>query len=514
MRETLETPASGRLRYGGLFAGALTAIVFLLLPLPEGLDERGRAVMATTALMAIWWMTEALPIPVTALLPLILFPLFDVMSMPEVAIPYGHHLVFLFLGGFVLALAVERSGLHRRIAIRIILIVGERPSRLVLGFMLATAALSMWISNTATVMLMLPIALAVIEHVRSSCADDADPVRGKGNFAIALLLGIAYAASIGGVATLIGTPPNIVLAGVLAKLYPEAPDISFVRWMMFGVPVAALFLPLAWLLLVHVLPGSRIGNARGAAGARLSTQTCIALPGLMSRDERLVLLVFLLTAAGWMFRVPLDLGFTTLPGLTMLFPRIGDSTVAMISAVLLFLLPGQRGGAILTWKEVRHGLPWGILLLFGGGFALAEGMRDSGVTLWLGNLFTGAEGLPLWLLLLLICGIFTFTTELTSNTATAAILLPVLASTAVSFGYHPLMFMVPAAFSASFAFMLPVATPPNAIVFSSSMVSIRQMAATGLLLNLIGVLLITVMMLLLGVEVFGIDNNVLPVWAR
>ncbi len=504
---SLQTPAW--LRIAGLLGGAAAALLLMLLPAPEGLSGAGQAVLATAALMAVWWITEALPIPVTALLPLVLFPVLNVMPMAATAAPYGHHLVFLFLGGFVLALAVERSGLHRRIALRVILIIGEGPSRLVFGFMLATAVLSMWISNTATVMLMLPIALAVIDQMRAG-----GDTRAGSPFAVALLLGLAYSASIGGVATLIGTPPNIVLAGVLAKLYPGAPEIGFVEWMMFGVPVAAIFLPVSWFLLVRVLPASRIAEGSGTASGTAALRESLRQLGRMKRSERMVLVVFVLTAAGWVFRTPLEIGVVQLPGLTMLFPNVTDATVAMAAALVLFLLPGSDGGALFSWNEIQRGIPWGILLLFGGGFALAEGMRESGVTLYLGSWLTGLEGLPLWVTILLICTLLTFLTELTSNTATATILLPVLGSAAVTLGYNPLLFMVPAALNASFAFMLPVATPPNAIIFSSSFISIRQMAATGFLLNLVGVLLVTGMMLLLGLEVFSIDPAMLPAWVR
>ncbi len=508
MAESQNLKAPGWLRLAGLFGGAAAAILLMALPVPEGLSGSGQTVLAVAAVMSIWWITEALPIPVTALLPLVLFPLLGVMSMASTAAPYGHHLVFLFLGGFVLALGVERSGLHRRIALHVILIVGEGTSRLVFGFMLATALLSMWISNTATVMLMLPIALAVITQVRGQQSE------GSSAFALALLLGLAYAASIGGVATLIGTPPNIVLAGVFSKLYPHAPGIGFVEWMMFGLPVAAVFLPLSWFLLVRVLPATRLGKESGNAAGRPALRQALTELGPMKSSEKKVLTVFLLTAACWVFRSPLAVGPVHIPGLTMIFPEIQDATIAMAAALVLFLLPGEEKGSLFTWPQIQSGIPWGILLLFGGGFALAEGMLQSGVTVYLGNSLLGLKGLPLWLTILLICTLLTFLTELTSNTATATILLPVLASAAVTLGYNPLLFMVPAALNASFAFMLPVATPPNAIVFSSSFISIRQMATTGLLLNIVGVILVTGMMLLLGIEVFAIDPMTLPTWVH
>lgn len=497
------------LRRTGLGGGAAAAVLLLLIPTPDGLSAAGQAVLSVAAVMAVWWITEALPIPVTSLLPLVLFPLLGVLPMAASAAAYADQLVFLFLGGFIIALGVERSGMHRRIALRIILIMGEGPSRIVLGFMIATAALSMWMSNTATVLLMLPIALAVIDQVHGRMPEQKGP-----QFAVALMLGLAYAASIGGVATLIGTPPNIVLAGVLTKLYPDAPPIGFVQWMTFGLPVAAVFLPVCWLLLVRVLPATRLGTSTRSSEGRAALRQSLRSLGPMRREEWLVFTVFLLTAAGWIFRTPVHIGGVHLPGLTLLLPGITDATVAMTAALLLFLLPGREGGSLLTWPEVQKSIPWGVLLLFGGGFALAEGMRQSGVMLYFGRWLTGMQGLPLWVDILLVCTVLTFLTELTSNTATAMILLPVLASAAVTLVFNPLLFMVPAALNASFAFMLPVATPPNAIVYASSFITIRQMATTGLFLNIIGVLLVTGMMLLIGMDIFSIDPGALPSWTR
>lgn len=511
---TIETPPW--LRRTGLIAGPAAAITLMLLPAPTGLSSAGQAVLATALVMATWWITEALPIPVTSLLPLVLFPLLGVLPMAEASAPYAHPLVFLFLGGFIIALAVERSGLHRRIALRAILIVGQGPSHLVLGFMLATAGISMWVSNTATVLLMLPIAFAVIERVREQ--DASDNTR---RFAVAMMLGLAYAASIGGTVTLIGTPPNIMLAGMFSKLYPAAASIAFLQWMLFALPVAALMLPLAWLLLVRVLPFSRLDRshrpaaARAAGeGSRAAVREALVALGPMARGETIVLLIFLCTAAAWIFRVPLDLGGFRIPGLTSLLPALDDGMIAMIAAVLLFVIPGDTGKKLLEWEGIERRIPWGVLLLFGGGFALAEGMRQSGVTLYLGGWLGGLEGLPLWVTMLLVCTLLTFLTEVTSNTATASILLPVLASAAVSLGYHPLLFMVPAALNTSFAFMLPVATPPNAIVFSTGHVGIRQMALSGLALNVLGIAIVTGLMYLVGMQVFGIDPMVLPSWAE
>ena len=375
--------------------------------------------------------------------------------------------------------------------------------------MLATAFLSMWISNTATVMLMLPIALAVIEQMRPP-----DDRQGYTRFTVALLLGVAYAASVGGTATLIGTPPNIVLAGVFAQLYPDAPPIGFVQWMFLGIPIAAIFLPLIWLLLVRILPATRLQKVSTKGGGRAMVQANARELGPMSRMEWSVLIVFLLTALAWIFRVPLDLGVVRIPGLTDILPDITDTSIAIAAAVLLFLLPQGDGTRLFAWQDIQRGIPWGILLLFGGGFALAEGMKESGVTLYFGELLTSIDTLPVWAMLILTCALLTFLTELTSNTATASILIPVMAAASVSLGQHPLLLMLPAALNASFAFMLPVATPPNAIVFSSPWIDIRTMAKTGIVLNVAGIFIVTALMYLLGLAVFDITLGSVPHWAQ
>jgi len=496
------------LRRSGLLLGLAGFAFILIAPLPEGLGHDGRSVLACAALMAVWWMTEALPIPLTSLLPVLLFPLLGIMPMQQATSPYADQLVFLFLGGFIMALAVERSALHRRIALTVIDAVGSGPRALVLGFMIATAGLSMWISNTAAVMLMLPIATAVIDHRRRD-----DPNIAQTRFPVALLLGVAYAASIGGVGTLIGTPPNIVLAGVLRKLYPEAPAIGFLQWMLFGLPLVFIFLPVCWFLLVRVLPFTRITRTNVETNSNALREERDAL-GSMTMHERTALGVFISTGTAWVFRAPMELGVVRIPGITDLLPWVSDATIAIAAAFALFLLSSGMKSSLLRWKDVQHGIPWGILLLFGGGFALAEGMRSTGVTLFLGAWITHLDTLPLILLIVSVCLLLTFLTEITSNTATANILLPLLSAAAVTLGQHPLLLALPAALSASFAFMLPVATPPNAIVFASSYIGIRQMAGTGLVLNLLGVVLVSMTMYALGLVVFDITLDVTPAWVR
>jgi len=504
------TRANNKYRLTGLFTGLAAFVLVLLWPEGEQFGGVAKATTAVSLLMALWWLTEAIPIPVTSLLPLVLFPLLGIATVQDAASPYSNHLVYLFLGGFILALGIERVNLHKRIALRIISITGSSPIRLVLGFMIASAFLSMWISNTATTLMMLPVALAVIRELASVKSPDGTENQDKtiiDNFGMSLLLGIAYAASIGGTGTLIGTPPNIVLAGLLRNLYPELPEIGFFRWMIFTVPVILIFLPVAWFLLVKIIPRQplhRLALRKEFTDDLINRE--LKKLGPVSVAERRMIFVFLLTTIGWTFRAPLEMGFLRVPGVTDLLPGIADSTIAMLAGISLFVIPSgtEAGRYIMDWDTVRKGIPWGILLLFGGGFSLAEGLSSSGVTLLLGEALASLRDVPVPLMIVLVCALLTFVTELTSNTATSTILIPVVGAAAVSLGQNPMLFMIPATLSASYAFMLPVATPPNAIVFSIGWFSIRQMARAGFLLNLTGILLITLMMYLVGLPVFSL----------
>lgn len=433
--------------------------------------------------MAIWWMTEAIPIPATALLPLALFPTLGVLDMADAASPYANELIFLFMGGFVIALAMERWGLHRRIALSIMAFVGTGPKRLILGFMIATGFLSMWISNTATAAMMLPIALAVAEVFRPK---ELDPEQEPFNFGIALMLGIAYSASIGGVATLIGTPPNAVFAAAASELLDV--QIGFVQWMGVGLPVALVFLPLAWVLLVEVLhpPGQIAGDA-----AAVIHEERAGL-GRMSRGEKMVGAVFALAALSWILRSPKTFGAVTIPGIQTIAPGVTDATIAMMAAVVLFLLPvnWKEGEFAMNWRTARK-MPWGVLLLFGGGLSLARAMDQTGLAEWIGA-GVGALGmLPTAAILCLVAALFVFLTEVTSNTATATMAMPVMVGVGEALGFPELTLMATAALSASMAFMLPVATPPNAIVFGSDYLNIPRMARAGIWMNLIAIALIT-----------------------
>jgi len=497
----------------------LSAAVFLA-PALSGMPRLARSTLATAVLMASWWMTVAIPIPATSLLPLVLFPVLGVLTSGETAANYASEVIFLFMGGFILALGIQRWGLHRRIALHIVRVFGTNPSRMVLGFMVATAFLSMWISNTATSLMMLPIALAIVSSLREI---EGGPVKG---FAPALLLGIAYSASIGGLATPIGTPPNISFLRIVEILFPDAPTISFGSWFFAFLPLVMVFLPIAWIVLVRLF-GLRAPSASLTAGREVIAEEIRSL-GRMSGAERRMLWIFVITALLWISRGDLDLGAFRVPGwaslVETLFPgrfsagHLHDATVAMTMALLTFLIPGNRQAdgrrpALMDW-ETAVKLPWGILLLFGGGFALAVAFKESGLAEYLAASFARhVEGLSPVLLVAATCLLLTFLTEVTSNTATTEVLLPVLAGTATVMGVHPLLLMLPATLSASCAFMLPIATPPNAIVFSSGEVEMRDMVRAGLILNLVGVLVITTLFFLVSSRLLGLDLSTIPLWA-
>lgn len=458
----------------GFISGASVFFIVWLMPTPDGMTVQSQAMAAIAALMASWWISEAIPIPATALLPVVLYPLFDIMDTGTVTRSYAHHLVFLFLGGFLIALSMQRWDLHRRIAMHIVNRVGTSESRLVLGFMLATAFLSMWISNTATAMLMVTIGIAVLYQI-----DHTDTLTTKhSGFDTALMLGIAYSASIGGVATLIGTPPNAILAGVAETTLGL--QIGFTSWMIFALPLSLIMLLLTWLYLTRF--AYQLGQKHSEETASLIRAELVGL-GLMTSAEKRVALVFLSVAVLWIVR-----GLVDIP----LLQRVNDSSIAVAAAILLFILPsgGTNKQALLDWDTAQK-LPWDILLLFGGGFALASGFSETGLTHYLANQLGGLSGLPGWLVIGTVCLLVIFLTEVTSNTATASLLLPFMAVLGEATGLQPLMLMVAAALSASFAFMLPVATPPNAIVFASRCLSIPQMARAGLWLNILGMLLIS-----------------------
>jgi len=482
----------------GFWLGIILFWLMYLIPTPEGMSITAQKTASVTLLMVCWWISEAIPIPVTALVPLAAFPLFGILNSKAAAAPYANHNVFLFLGGFCLAIAMRRWNLHRRIALSIIKAIGGNPRQLVLGFMVATAFLSMWISNTATTMMMLPIGLAIVHHAHGNGLKHS-------NFGTALMLSIAYSASIGGIGTLIGTPPNIVLAGQVKILFPSTPEIGFFQWMQVGIPLVVVFLPLVWWYLTFLMFPLKQQPTEQSTGIIAQE---IAKLGKMKKEESIVLAVFVLTCLAWMFRKNITVDSLTIPGWSNLLgieTFVHDSTVAITAALILFMIPVNLSERkyLLDWKSARE-IPWGILLLFGGGFSLAKGFEISGLSQWIGEGIQGFSAFPVIVMIVVICMVVTFLTEITSNTATATMILPVLAAMAVSIHVNPFLLMLPATISASCAFMTPVATPPNAIVFSSGQIPIRIMAKAGFFLNLIGVVLVTLLIYFIAAAAFGI----------
>ncbi len=498
-REPPPSSAPARGRVIALLVGAALFAVMLALPPPGGLSVAGWHVAAVAVVMALWWLTEALPVAATALLPLVLMPLLGIMPVKAVSAHYANPLIFLFMGGFMIALALERWNLHRRIALRVLKAFGTRPAMLVAGFMLATASLSMWISNTATTVMMVPIALSVLALLKDRKVARMEAGDAK-NFQVALMLGIAYAASIGGVGTLIGTPPNALLAAYMSETYGRT--IGFAQWMAFGMPVVAVMLPAAWWLLTRrVYPLGR--KPIPGAGAVISDE--LRAMGAMSGPERRVAAVFIAAAALWVLRTPIT---SVLPGLAL-----SDAGIAVAAAVLLFALPsgaksagaaadgGRAGTPLMDWETALK-LPWGVLILFGGGLALAAAIQKSGLAGWIGGALGGGAGWPPILVIGTVAVLIVFLTEITSNTATTAVFLPVVAAVAPP-GMDPLLLTATVALSASCAFMMPVATPPNAIVFGTGHLRIGQMARAGLWLNLMVIVIISIVVTSLAPVIFG-----------
>jgi len=513
-----ETRQSATPIKGAAWKLALGPVAAALVLWIEPGDSASVARMAAIAVwMALWWSFEAVPIPVTALLPLVLIPAAGIQSMVELSPVYARSTVFLFLGGFLLAIGLSQSGVHRRIALTIVGLVGGTPRRVILGFMLASAILSMWISNTATVMVLLPIVLSVIESSRPEEGTEPgeDGQRRSRQFAIALLLGIAYAADIGGMATLVGTPPNLVFAQQLTELFPDAPEPSFAEWMTLGLPMSILFLGCGWLLLVFVVFRDLGGHLFGSNEAIHAMRRDL---GALRRDEVWSSAIFGATALLWITRKGFDFGAVSIPGWQALpfvpTGMIDDATVAIAMAILLFCLPSKdrSGERLLEWRMAKE-VPWGMLLLFGGGFALAEGFGASGLSTWVAGHFEALRGAPPLVIISVVCIVLTFLTELTSNTATTQMVLPILASAAVALEMDPRALMIPATLSASCAFMMPVASPTQAVVFGSGLVPIRSMMRVGFWFNLLGVILVVVFFALFAGPILGIDPGTLPDWA-
>ena len=458
----------------GLISGPLAFILILFFFQPEGLNPRANAVLASTAWIAIWWITEAIPIAVTALLPIILFPITGGLGLSETTASFGHKYVFLYIGGFIIAIAIQKWNLHKRIALNIINLIGTNVVNIILGFMMATAFMSMWISNTATAVMMLPIAIAIVTQLK----DDPNTIE-KENliFGKALMLGIAYSASIGGLSTLIGTPPNLVLAGVVEETFGY--EITFAQWFQFGFPISSVLLFICWKYLTSF--AFKFKQKKFPGGREEISKQLKAL-GQISYEEKLVGLVFGLTALAWVSRSFL---------LQSIIPSIDDTIIAMIGAIIIFLIPTKnKERRLINWEEAVK-LPWGILLLFGGGMALAAGFKDSGLALWIGSQMTLLDGISLFLLVIILITAVNFLTEITSNLATTAMLLPILYPMAITIDVHPFILMVSATVAATCAFMLPVATPPNAVVFGSGYLRIPDMVRVGVWMNIVSIIILT-----------------------
>ncbi len=477
-----------KLKRIGLYLGPSLFLLMMLVPKPDSLSEAAWFAAATASWMAIWWMTEAVSVAVTALLPILMFPLLGISSIKETTASYAHPIIYLFLGGFMVALAAEKWNLHKRIALTILLSAGSNGRSLIAGFMISGALLSMWVTNTATTMMLLPIALAIIAVVNETTEDISEADRH--NFQIALLLSIAYAATIGGMATLIGTPPNALLAAFMEENYQV--QIGFGRWMAVGLPLTCVMLPLSWLVLTRLIFPFEIHTT---PETRKTLKTIRGNLGPLSAEEKSVSIVFVIMALSWIFR-PL---LAELPGLSAL----SDQGIAIAAAIVLFVIPtSKKGEFVMDWETALR-LPWGILILFGGGLALAAAVSDTGLAQAIGQQLAGIGALNIALLVIAVATLIIFLTELTSNLATTATFLPVVATIAAQAGQDPLLLAVPAALAASCAFMLPVATPPNAIVYGSGKITIPQMSRAGLALNLLGVMLVSLLSLFLVPLVLG-----------
>jgi sodium-dependent dicarboxylate transporter 2/3/5 len=473
------------------------AALLMLVPVSGDFTANVRFTAAVGLLMALLWLTEAVPMGLTALVPLVAFPLAGVSTAEKIAAPYANPAVFLFLGGFLVSATFERWGLHKRLAFSALRRVGTEPRRIVFAVILVTAVLSMWISNTATTLMMTPIAVAILGGLGARNSDTDSP---EARTAEATLLGVAYAASLGGIGTPIGTPTNLVFFGAARELFPHAPTISFAQWMIFGVAYLIVLVPVCWLIVVK--------TARVPKGAAIPLeQLGIAKPGPMSRAEKMTLLLCATTALLWIFRADISLGVATIPGWANLFPNakmINDATVAVLMAIVAFLLPAGGGKRLLEWEEFKR-IPWDVLILFGGGFALADALEASGFSKWAGARLSFVGNWAPVLMIATICVVVTLLSEVASNVATATAMMPIAAALATSIGVHPYFLMIPAVLAASSGFMLPVATAPNTIVYATGFIRVKAMARSGILLDIAAAIVITALIFLVVPWATGID---------
>ena len=456
--------------------GPLVFVSTFFLSTPDEMSENGFRLLGVILWMAIWWISEVVPIAVTALLPIILFPSLNILNIQETGSNYGHKYIFLFIGGFILANAIQKWNLHKRIALNIILKIGGSTDKIILGFMLATGFLSMWISNTATTVMMLPIALSVINQLN----DHPDTLENENKvFGKALMLGVAYSASAGGIATLIGTPPNLIFAGFAQDNFNI--EISFFQWMKIGLPISIILMVFIWLLLTKY--AFKL-NKVGFPGGKEEIKRLLFKMGKISNEEKKILFVFTLTILCWIFRKNT---------INLLIPNFDDSMIAISSAIILFILPSKdKKEPILKWKDAIT-IPWGILLLFGGGLSIAKGFQSTGLDTWIGEQLTFMTFTNSFIIILIVVAGVNFLTEMTSNMATTAMLLPVMIPIANLMQINPYLLLVGTTLAASCAFMLPVATPPNAVVFGSRLLKISDMVKTGIMINIFSIILILIM---------------------
>ncbi|MDA0907456.1 MAG: DASS family sodium-coupled anion symporter [Bacteroidetes bacterium] len=480
-------------RFWGIWVGIAVFLAMIFLPSPEGLSPEAWRTAAVTALMAIWWISEAIPIYATALVPIILFPFLGISDIGGATTPYANPIIYLFLGGFFLAIAMERWQLHRRIALSIVLRSGVKSTSIIFGFMLASALLSMFVSNTATAIMMLPIAISILDLTKDATEYE------RRNFQIVLILGIAYGCNIGGMGTLIGSPPNALLAGFFMENYGF--EVSFLDWMIVGVPVVFLSLPLVFLLLTRFLYPIHLPELKGG---KAFIQGELTAMGRVTAQETMVGMVFFITASLWIIR----------PFISEWIPGLSDAGIAIGSAVVLFLLPSldESQRSLLSWNDTKR-MPWGVLILFGGGLSMASAISGSGLAQWIGQNLTVLGQWPTVVLIIGVVSLMIFLTELTSNTASTAAFLPIIASLALGLGENPLLLAMAVTLAASCAFMLPVATPPNAIVYGTERITIPQMAKAGLWVNLLFIGLITLVAYVVVMWWFGIELGVVPDWA-
>jgi sodium-dependent dicarboxylate transporter 2/3/5 len=484
-------------------AGIAFLLLALLLPVPAGMTPAARNTAAVAILMAIWWITEAIPIYATAFLPMALFPLLKILPAGETAVNYGHDLVLMMIAGFFIAKAIEAQNLHKRIALVLIKALGTSRPGILLSMMIATAFLSMWIANVTAALMMLPIGLAII--LKEEDLGHTNP-----KFGAAIMLGIAYSASIGGLGTLIGSPTNLIFSGIMDKLFPLAPAFSFIMWLKIGIPIIIIFLPLVWYYLVKFfkIKGSLPGNRE------LIDQELASL-GKMSTGEKRVLGIFIITVIGWVFREGFTFDRFVIPGwggLLGLEEYVSDSTVGMLAAMLLFMVPDGRKKRLLDWKTAGQ-IPWGVGVIVGGGYALAASFKSTGLADWLGNQLAFVSSYPTLIVLFIVVGAVLLFTELNSNTATANIFLPVLASMAIAGNINPMLLMIPATFASSIVFIMPAGTGPNTVIFGSNKVTVQDMARAGIWLKLISMIILPLILYVLVIFILGIDLA-LPAWAK